>query len=1355
MRNLRKLTAVVLAVALVLTSMAAAFAATEESTTAATVEVVNGDKAAVLKELKLYAGTDDTNPAAGLDAALKVQDALIWLATEFGYKAEADKLTDEDATKALAKFADAKDISEYAKKVVAYSAQEGIIAGEVDKAGKLYVRPAASVTAARFATFMLKGLGYDLTGSFTEAVAQLAEVDGSKIDADATGDLTRDAAVGFMYGILTAKTESGKTVAENLLAADSSLQTVLSKNSLLPVNGTLAVDSVKAVANNKVAVTLKEAAAATAADFAIVKKGTTTAVAVKDIAKESDTLYVVETDALTGGSQYTLTANGTSINFTGIAADNSAPTVVKVTSPDTNTFEVEYSDRMDFATATDIANYTWDKSLKTVKAELNGDRNKVKLTTDAAKRNVYYSLTVANVKNSDGKAISKVTRNIQAVEDRVAPRLDPIKVQNNRMLVLTFQDNNGMNKAALETVENYSINDLAITSATAYDAKGDDDKYETVVLMTETQTANKSYTLTIQNLTDNSVLANPLGKVSRSFRGPAEDKTAPTVKAGKITSENNTQVTIEFTDNNAMDAATLEDVSNYSITYSNETLEVISAKASETKYPDGYNTKKVTLTTAAQDINKSYKIVIKGVADEFGNVIKQTAGYSFRGSPIDTTPPYVTKTAFNGSTEVKLTFDKAVDKATATDPTNYLFNKDIGSPIKASLESDDTVVKLTTPALTANTTYTITINGVEDKFENGMSNVKVDLLTYSTEADTTVPSISYIYSPNNREVHIYFDEKIVTFPNTLNVQPVSNGVLTGAPVGCTYAGKLDDGKTLVYRVTSGTFSTTTSSDYVIADTPSGVSNRFADEAGNKIVQYTSTGTLTPEVADRAVFTSNTEDNTAPVVEYIEQVNVKKLKVVFSEPVKITGSGFIFDEGNGDIADDFQSEWTVKKISGIWKVNDKVTLNFSSWARDLSGAPAVEMDDSKTDTEYITYMEDDVAPVITGVAAVDRNTIEVTYDEDIEYVGNYRVVWEDPNNSNIKKTISLQAPTADDNVVTIKTNTELELAKNYIFTVTSGAKDVAGNREDYKDVRFDFAGSDVKTVDLVKGVGTINAKKIYVTSTKAISSVSIIELGDNVTIPQTAAIFKEDGDKKATVTLGLPLLSTKSYRAVVSYAVGSPDNFDFEGTAPDIGLDLVRADKDTVKLDLNGYTASDYVVKIYATPISDPLATPITGALDTSTPETDDLTFGAPTPGVPANASEYYVVLSRDNDPDTVVYAAKVTVTIPDSLANTFMVTAKTNLPARVVLSGATSTTSAAITLPTSVGTPTFDTISWSAAYGSISDTGVYTTPDRSSATVATIDTLTATITIGSVSSTLTFRIDIPVGTAPITVTLVP
>lgn len=1262
MRNLRKLTAAVLAVALVLTSMTAVFAATDatQSTTTAAAKVVNGDKAAVLKELKLYEGKDAKDPKVGLEDALKVQEALMWLATEFGYKAEADKLADADVTKALAKFADAKDVADYAKKVVAYSAQEGIIAGEKDKAGKLYIKPTASVKATRFATFMLKGLGYDLKGSFTESVAQLKEVDGSKISGTETGDLSRDAAVGMMYGVLTAKTKAGKTVAEKLVAADASLQAVASKNSLLPVNGKLAVDTVMAVANNKVAVTLKEAAAVSAADIAIVKKGTTTAVAVKNVVKESDKLYTVETDALTAGTSYTLTVAGAATNFTGIAADNTAPTVVKVTSPDTNTFEVEYSDKMDFTSATDLVNYTFDKSLKVVKAELNGDRNKIKLTTDVAKRNVYYSLTIKDVKNSDGKSVAKTTRNIVANEDRTAPRLNPIQTQNNRMLVLKFEDTNGMNKAALETVANYSINDLAITSATAYDTLNNNDgKFDTVVLMTETQTANKSYTLTIENLVDNSVLANPLGKVTRSFRGMAEDKTAPTVVQNSVKSHNNNEVEISFSENNAMDAASLEDISNYTITVGSgsETLQVISAKAADTKYPDGYKTKKVTLTTAAQDIGpssngKTYKVEVKGVTDEFGNALKQTGGkyltYNFLSSPVDTAPPAVSSVEYKGD-KIRLHFTEELKKATVTDPSNYSINKDIGAPIKATLEKDasnadrPSIVELTTPTLSGNTTYEIKINNVEDMYGNAVQDAKVEVLATSKDLDTTVPTISYIYAANKNEIQIYFDEKMdnKNAPTSIVVKPVVNNAFSGNALTFNYSGVVDDGKTLVYKSTS----ILTADTYAIADT----TGRFADVAGNKIVTYSSTlvppaTELVPKMDDRTTFAGNASDNERPIVEYIEQVNVKKLKVVFSEPVFVPKDfgNYTVEKGNTDIVDDYQREWTLKS-SSVFTVGKEYSFNFFGGpVLDLGGQAVKDNDDKNHKTTYTTYMEDKVNPAIISVVAVNKNTIEVTYDEELDAAGSYKITrdYTDTNGKDAKEIIGIESVSKDKEKVTVKTKSSspLKLANLYYLQPTAGAKDIAGNRETTTDVRFDFAGSDVVANDFVKGVGILNALHVYATATQAIKDVAIYEVIDSTKalIPTTAAIYREDSNKKATVTLQLPVLDSKKYEAAVTYETGATETFTFTGNTPDIGLKLDRVNANEVSLTLNGYKTADYVAKIFTTDTSIALTT-IPGTPD----EKDDQKYSFKTP--PATSSEYYVVLYSAKDTETVVYASKVTV----------------------------------------------------------------------------------------------------------------
>jgi len=224
MKNLRKLTAAVLVVALVLTSMTTAFAADS-------APLANADKAVTLKDLGLYSGQDANDPKVGLENALTTQDSLIFLAKLFGYYDTATKLTPDQVGEALAKFDDAASISDYAKNIVAYSTTNNILSGSTQN-DKLFVGAKDTVTAARFATFMLRQMGYTVP-DYRESIAQLAETRGSKVEAAITGDLTRDAAVGIMYGALTAERASGKTVIADITGDNVDLKTKAEKLGLI------------------------------------------------------------------------------------------------------------------------------------------------------------------------------------------------------------------------------------------------------------------------------------------------------------------------------------------------------------------------------------------------------------------------------------------------------------------------------------------------------------------------------------------------------------------------------------------------------------------------------------------------------------------------------------------------------------------------------------------------------------------------------------------------------------------------------------------------------------------------------------------------------------------------------------------------------------------------------------------------------------------------------------------------------------------------------------------------------------------------------------------------------------------
>jgi hypothetical protein len=251
MRRLGRVSVALLTVVLIFTSMPEVFADNSSA-------VSNADKAVELKDLGLYAYPDPNDPTYGLDSALTTQDSLIFLAKLFGYNEDTNALAADQVAEALAKFDDAASISDYAKNVVAYSAANNILSGMTDDS-KFFVGAKDTVTAARFATFMLKQMGYTVA-DYKVSVAELAETKGSKVDATLTGDLTRDDAVGVMYGALTAEKASGKTVIADIVGDNADLKAKAIKSGLLEPSPTddVVVKSVKALNCKQIAVVFNQ-----------------------------------------------------------------------------------------------------------------------------------------------------------------------------------------------------------------------------------------------------------------------------------------------------------------------------------------------------------------------------------------------------------------------------------------------------------------------------------------------------------------------------------------------------------------------------------------------------------------------------------------------------------------------------------------------------------------------------------------------------------------------------------------------------------------------------------------------------------------------------------------------------------------------------------------------------------------------------------------------------------------------------------------------------------------------------------------------------------------------------------------
>ncbi len=677
MRNLRKLTAVVIAIALVLTSMASVFAAATPA---------NADKAATLKDLGLYAGKDATNPAVGLEDALQVQQSLVYLANMFGYKADADKMTDGEATKALAKFADGDKIADYAKKVVAYSAANGIIAGTKTNDGKLYVKPTATVTAARFATFIINGMGYELEGSYTEAVAQLAEINGNKIDAAAAGDLTRDAAVGMMYGALTAKTAAGKTVVENLVAANASLKAVAEKAGLI-VSSALEVTGVTATNLRELVIAYNKAVpnADEAKKKENYKIGSNNPQAVT-LSDDNKTVTIRTANANAMGNYSTvdltiLKAVGFDADkvIKGIAVkDTTVPSAVSVKTTGPKTIKVTLSEPLKEDVVVDV-----NKSIKvdaglvaidTANTTVSGLELTIKTYSNLSEgaHKVDFTADTSYVDNA-GYKLQASTLTFDYVKD-TSPLAIEVVEQNETSVTIKFNktvNTDWLTKNEVEFSHTYNGSNKIVANEAGAVTSTDGQKF-VINFGTSKPFPPGPTTVFIKNadkIVDD--YGNKLTVTSFAVNTKA-DTVKPTVSSVEFKNYDEVEVTYS----EAVETASAQNVGNYTLKSGSDVVNITSAtqKADDKKV--------VTLKTATMN-GGSYTLTVKKVIDTSiaKNEIDEVT-VTFTGT--DKVAPEVKSVKFVSDKKIKVTFSEAMDVASITDKTVYKLGA-------TKLQSDDTV----------------------------------------------------------------------------------------------------------------------------------------------------------------------------------------------------------------------------------------------------------------------------------------------------------------------------------------------------------------------------------------------------------------------------------------------------------------------------------------------------------------------------------------------------------------------------------------------------------------------------------------------------------------------------------------
>ncbi len=897
-----------------------------------------------------------------------------------------------------------------------------------------------------------KSIGLEPAGAETLTVGELAKAVVAALKTN-----VKDGKPWIEVLVESEKVDREKAVAAELIADTPELAAALKE--------------AKALGNTVVEVKFEEEVNEGAADASLYEID---GLEVKGAAFTGGKFVRLETSAQTAGKVYKLTVGEVTVKFTGVAKKSGGPEIDEVVSEDVEEVVITFKTNVDFETGTDVDNY-YISGVEIVSAEVDGDE--VTLTTEGLKDRTRYTLKVTNMKSIDGGIKKTQSQSFTTKIDKVPPKIKgDIEVQTNERIVLTFTEK--VTQESAEDLENYVI------KATKGDAEleilsieWDEDDEDNVKIVTETMENRKEYKLTVENVSDKRKVPNVMERpASKNFKGIAEDIKGP--KATNAVLLSPTSIVVTFEDESDIDEDSALDPYNYTL----DGVDVLDVTLLSSKW----QACKVLLTTEEMETAKSYKLTVNGVVDEFGNemqekkfTIKALLKEFASSMPIDA---YAIS-----KNKVVIVFNKELDKATAEDISNYKLNKDIGAPSKASLKEvnkEKRAVVLEVSDLIegfarADEYYRVTIDGVEDLVGNVLYYKNFDIATnraggkdYAGDDikawDDKGPVVEYVDILNKYVVALTFDEKVDYKNTALKLLKTKEGENA---TEITLIGKdATDNGTVVefsdYAENDGTV-LESAARYQVVEVSDAVYG-IMDTNGNEIDNVK----LDAEEFD---FEGSESDPDGVMLIDYEQKNGKTFVLTFERDVlfangedevinaKIDGEGAVIPF-NAEIDGD---EVTLTISSGIIK-EEAYQFVFSTELVDMHGIPVADdyEKDNKVYTEIIGEYEDEDEPYIEDVVAKNRWKVVVTFDEDIagaSYDSGYFKLM----NYDLDEEIKFDGYSVSDNELTLVLKKALEFRYEYELTLQKNKSiyDIAGIKWTTEEESFYFQGTNL--ADLIK------------------------------------------------------------------------------------------------------------------------------------------------------------------------------------------------------------------------------------------------------------------------------------------------
>lgn len=532
---------------------------------------------------------------------------------------------------------------------------------------------------------------------------------------------------------------------------------------------------------------------------------------------------------------------------------------------------------------------------------------------------------------------------------------------------------------------------------------------------------------------------------TRDDTGPTVVATSPAAGATGVSP--GTAVNITFSE--ALDATT--------INATNITMRVTTSGAAVPGTVTYNATTRVATFTPAATLAQttSYTVTVgAAVRDAAGN--QMGAPFTFAFTTGDTNAPSVVSVVpANGAlnvalnTTVRVTFSEPMDPASLTTTTVSLRNTVTSAVVPATVTYDasaNTAVLTPSAPLAANTNYTLTVTtGARDAAGNPLGGQFTSTFT-TINPDTTAPTVTAV-APTNNAVGVPVSTTVqVTFSEEMNQSTLNttNITLRNTITNALVAGTVSSTATVATFTPSGPLSNAT--NYTVT-----VTTGVTDVAGNPLAsQFTSTFTTAaladvtpPSIVSRSPTngSTNVAINTNATVTFSEAMDASTIN---SNNITLTPTA-----GGAAVPASVtcNSPCTTATLDPTANLanNTSYTLTVTTNVRDVAGNPL-----AANSTSTFTTIPDTTSPTVisrtptaaTGVPV--GTTVTFTFSEDMDPTtinGSTVTLNVTAGGAPVTGSVAYNAGTR---TATFTPSAPLTPSTNYTATVTTGARDLAGN-----------------------------------------------------------------------------------------------------------------------------------------------------------------------------------------------------------------------------------------------------------------------------------------------------------------------